>query len=340
MFPAQHEAKQKFWQIPEMIGHLLTFLDLGSTLCLAQSHKKTRKVLQDIVVWNKLVKRSSPLNQQEKVEHLVAILKLMKDPKPKLPVVLHAICETNPPTRPGFFQMGFVKLSCPLHLRPHSVSLAGFELLEKVEKAFETRVQSVESVSLGVSSSSVLASRLSRQQQRVASLSIDVIKISSKKEAEDFKTWMLALQPRVVHLKLRLVDLQGPIGSEGWESVATVLRAHPGLLTYAKANEDAFNGGRVEDVRVFWDAICPIGYLRVFRNDGPNAWGRGEIFLRMAGEAAWTRLCHILDLSTGVVEDGQSNEGGEEGGVDEDGEEEEEVEEQGAEEEGYHGEDA
>ena len=84
----------------------------------------------------------------------------------------------------------------------------------------------------------------------------------------------------------------------------------------------------MEHVRVFWDAISPGEYLRVF-----DAWGsgQGEIFLRMTGETEWTRLCQILDLSTGVVEDGQSDERGEDG---------EGEEEQGGEGEGDHGDDA
>ena len=233
-------------QIPEMVGQLLTFLDLQSTLCLAQCHEMTRKILQDTVVWNRLIRRSSPLDQQEKVEDLVAILKLMKDPKDNLPGVLHAICETNTSTRTGFLRMEFVEMGCPLQpLHSHSISLMGFELLEKVEKAFETTVQSVESIALGpmgrkdVRIKSPLASRMSRQQQKLTSLSIKSVSIRGKMEAEEFKTWMIAMRSKIMQLRLRLVIVGHPIGPFGFESYSGTLSG--------------------------------------------------------TGEAAWTRLCQILD---------------------------------------------
>ena len=219
-----------FWRIPEMVGQLLTFLDLKSTLCLAQAHEMTRKILQDTVVWNRLIQRSSPLDQQEKVEDLVAILKLMKDPKDNLPGVLHAICETNTSTT-EFMRMEIVKVVCPLQLlHSHSISLMGFELLEKVEKAFETTVQSVESISLGpmgrkdVRIMSALASRMSRQRQKLTSLSIERVSIRGKMEAEEFKTWWLAMRPKIVQLRLRLMIVRHPIGPFGFEACSVTLR--------------------------------------------------------------------------------------------------------------------
>ena len=123
MFPAQHEEEHKFWKIPEMIAKLLPFLDLKSTLCLARCHKKTQNILEGSLVWHRLIKRSSPLNQRDKVKDLVAILKLMKDPKGNLPDVLDAICEANPPKRNVFYVRESVKISCPRHLQLHSISL-------------------------------------------------------------------------------------------------------------------------------------------------------------------------------------------------------------------------
>ena len=80
--------------------------------------------------------------------------------------------------------MEFVEMGCPHHqLHSHSISLMGFELLEKVEKAFETTVQSVESISLGpqgrsdVRIKSALASRMSRQQQKLTSLNLKSVSI-------------------------------------------------------------------------------------------------------------------------------------------------------------------
>ena len=67
MFPVgRSEAEQKFWQTPELVQGLLPFLDLESTLRLAQVHEMTRCILQGTRVWNNLIKRSSPLNERGK----------------------------------------------------------------------------------------------------------------------------------------------------------------------------------------------------------------------------------------------------------------------------------
>ena len=55
MFPGP--AQTKFWETPELIAKLLTFLDLPSTLRLAKCHQLTQDVIQGSWVWNKLIKR-------------------------------------------------------------------------------------------------------------------------------------------------------------------------------------------------------------------------------------------------------------------------------------------
>ena len=71
MSSAQQETEPKFLMIPEMVAKLLPFLDLKSTLCLAQTHKKTRNVLEGALVFKKLLKRNSPLTQLDKVKILL-----------------------------------------------------------------------------------------------------------------------------------------------------------------------------------------------------------------------------------------------------------------------------
>ena len=153
--------------IAEMIAKLLPFLNLKSTLCLAQAHEKTRNVLEGAAIFKKLLERSSPLTQLHKVENLVAILKLMKDPKPNLPQVLDAICGSNP----SIPRHHYVMMGCSHHLHSHSISPHGFKLLEKVERTFGTTEQTVESVSLGSSAlpniiMAALASRLTPHGMR------------------------------------------------------------------------------------------------------------------------------------------------------------------------------
>ena len=98
----QSEVEKKFWETPELIDNLLSFLDLKSTLHLARAHKITQNILERTFVWNKLIRRSCPYNQRpyydsqpkiDAVNNFVAILKLMKNPNALLPDLLHLICE-------------------------------------------------------------------------------------------------------------------------------------------------------------------------------------------------------------------------------------------------------
>ena len=97
MFPSgKVEAEQKFWQTAELVQGLLPYLDLESTLRLAHTHQKTQSILQGSRVWTNLIKRSSPLHQLDKVEHLVDILKLLEDTESNMLDLLDTICEANP----------------------------------------------------------------------------------------------------------------------------------------------------------------------------------------------------------------------------------------------------
>ena len=205
MFPSgKFEAEQKFWQTPELVQGLLPYLDLESTLRLAQTHKKTQSILQGSRVWTNLIKRSSPLNQLDRVEHLVAILKLLEDTESNMLDLLDAICEANP----GESVNQRILIDCPRHPDSHhSISVDGFLLLEKVEAAFGTTEQTVRSIGFWLFVNgpllSALASRLSRQQQKLTTFYIGTIGLSSNEEAEDFKILMQACPPKhsvAIHL--------------------------------------------------------------------------------------------------------------------------------------------
>ena len=304
MFPVQQETEHRFWMIAEMIAKLLPFLNLKSILCLAQAHEETQNLLEGAAVFKKLLRRSSPLAQLHKVENLVAILKLMKDPKPNLPQVLDAICESNLPY-PG---SEGVRIGCRHHLHSHSISLRGFKLLEKVERAFGTTEQTVESVSLDTYQTlpniimAALASRLTRQQQPLNSISVRTIEISSEEEAEDFKTLMQAIPPTTIQLERLWARKR--IGPDWWGFLAEALQTHPGLLSRFYANKNVCNGVKREEMRVVWEALEPNGSLSVV----------GRVVVRRdEGEAGWTRLWQILEqlvAAQGEAEDGMGFDGG------------------------------
>ena len=292
----QEETEHKFWTIPEMIAKLLPFLDLKSTLCLAQAHKKTKNLLEGGVVFKKLLKRNSPLIEVDKVKDLVAILKLMKNPKANLPEVLAAICESNLQTH--FCGGSGVRMGCPHH--SYSVSQPGFELLEMVEGAFGTTAQTVENVSLGNrihqnTFVAALASRLTRQQQPLTSISLGKIEISCEEDTKDFKTLMQAISPTTTMAfdRLSVVGLRSDWTREAWAFVAEALRAHPGLLSEFFASKDVYKGGKREEIRVVWEALKPDGRLIV------GIWDEfSEAIEREEGEAGWAKLGQILDRCT------------------------------------------
>ena len=139
MFPGP--AQTKFWETPELIAELLTFLDLPSTLRLAKCHQLTQDVIQGSWVWNKLIRRFCPHDQEdvdlagylaqdnlETVRHFVAILNLMRSPNTLLLDLLDLICERFEANR--VFSESFVYLSCTCQPEEecHVVTLSGFLL--------------------------------------------------------------------------------------------------------------------------------------------------------------------------------------------------------------------
>ena len=129
------EATRKFWEIPELVEKLLPFLDLESTFHLAQAHELTQDILQGSHIWNKLIKRTrlqdggffgknvegflgenySLLEEKiDAVKLLVAILKLMKDPKLNMLDLLDTICKRCPPDVVSRHRdFGAVTIGCP-----------------------------------------------------------------------------------------------------------------------------------------------------------------------------------------------------------------------------------
>ena len=104
----QSEAEQKFWETPEMLETLFSWLHLESTLNLARVMDK--QSLQSGItskVWNKLIRYNCPVDSfhtlglqeahQQAMKNLATILKLMGQPKDLLLDLLDVICEGLPP---------------------------------------------------------------------------------------------------------------------------------------------------------------------------------------------------------------------------------------------------
>ena len=298
MFPAE----KKFWSTPELIERLLLNLDLKSTMCLAQAHELTQNVLEGTRVWNKLIKRICPIDTLDQVENHVAIVKSLKDYEDHLLDLLEVICESNPVPDGGDWHIA-VQMGCPCHpnLDYHVVSLAGFMLLEEVEGAFGTTVQTLEVIGsdwrkhpFNSTSLSALASRLSRQQEKLTFLKLD-FKISSMLDAENFKAVMQACPMERVSI-IGGLEVDENIGAKGWELVAESVQLHPGVLTHFVTCKEAMDGGWKEDMRAIWDALIPSGSWTMIHYDEPGE-PSDEPICKEDGDAGWEDLEHVVDMS-------------------------------------------
>ena len=129
-------AQMQFWGSPDLVAQLLTFLDVSSTLALANVLPLAQDLLQRKFIWGDLIRRSNikncegdsseDLDKQIKIEtevaQLVNILKMVKDPKLLLEELLDAICERFVDTGDN------VTMSCSRH-PDHQVDL--LDLIEQ-----------------------------------------------------------------------------------------------------------------------------------------------------------------------------------------------------------------
>ena len=320
---ATPELVKKVWATPELAEKILSFASLESTLSLAQSKLMPRNILESPCVWNKLIRRSCPLNGP-KVEILVQILKRMKNPKAPLLDLLDLICEQSPAPAWSFDK---VEMGCPRHPDSHLIWFEDFELLEQIEGALGTAEQTVRAVNASLMKEPTfapLSARLSRQQEKVAVFSAWRIKISSMEGAEAWKTIMEACEE---YKPIAYVQVLRGLGEEGWEVLAECLRLRPGLVGWVETTKDAMDEGQKDHLREIWDAIS--GYFQLFNDDDVRSF----IIDKSEGEAGWERVERYMDMSKEEVfaslvsdsEEESSEESKMEGEVgDEEAEEEEE----------------
>ena len=211
---SSRNAERSFWNTPELIEQLLTFLDPESTGRLAQSHALTLNILHGTVAWRKLIRRScfegdldsesSCAKLANRLRYLVKILEMTEDPKPVLlPLLLHLICEKL--SSPSCIHddplscncNDTVKLDCGHHPDGHFVTPALFCLLEMIEAEFGTVKQNIEAIAveaLSESFLSALAVRVTRQSKKVTSFSAECVSLESNGGAKEFNTLVTMTQ--------------------------------------------------------------------------------------------------------------------------------------------------
>ena len=134
---------------PELVEHLLSFLDAPSILNLARAHDYTVHVLQKPLVWEKVIRRACPFGREEEdgsllntimverkrdqVRALVGLLELLEDRDDHHLDLLRLICKRFPPPITAAFWQQRVDLSDSMIGPGCPVSPLGFLLLEEVE---------------------------------------------------------------------------------------------------------------------------------------------------------------------------------------------------------------
>ena len=250
------------------------------------------------------------MDEMDVVRHLVAMLKLMKNPKANMLDLLDAICKRCPPDVVSSNRgLGAVTIGCPNHPDSHEVLLSDFMLLEAVEGAFGTSEQKLAVISLGGTTLdepclSALSARLDRQQKKLTSLSFAFLEVRSKESAEAFKTLMEASSGSDIPPSGGIDVVLKTIGGEGWKVLADGVRLNPSLILDGfSVLKDDLDETKEEDIRVMWDALKTGG--KVFVELHPEELGYSALrsvaplqyFEKAEGEAGWTKLVQIMEMS-------------------------------------------
>ena len=83
--------------------------------------------------------------------------------------------------------------------------------------------------------------------------------------------------------------MRGDVGTQGWRSLAEGLSFC--ALGDVSATKETLENGKWIDLRALWNALKPGGSF-VIHFMG-NTWR----FAKDGGEATWTRLCQLVDMS-------------------------------------------
>ena len=174
---SKNDVVKRFFQLPELVSKLLSFLDVKSILNLAKAHPPTIKILKNqSKMWKGLVNKIiEPWDHEpwavdgldRDIQHLKELLQMMGLPEELLLELLHAICGLHASHKYDVpYYEGEVVLNCPCHISHHSVAPTGFKILEAVEGALSSTIQKVERVStshLDVDMLRPLSARMKRQ---------------------------------------------------------------------------------------------------------------------------------------------------------------------------------
>ena len=275
------EARELVLLIPELLEHILSFLDAYSIASLASVHQPTTKVLQERKILDgKTIRRSklplSTLNedtleqQRQGIRLLVNLLLKLENGRDLMIDLLHVICENCP----GVDQSNRLGVS---NDGIHWVSPLGLVLLEEAEGLFASslfRIREIQVRNLKDFLLTALGSRLARQEEAVETLRLGrraedavVVECKNTSHTRAFLTLMQKCSfvglPHIVaemficwpgYIK---IHIRGSIHAEGWTQLAEASRlaidkGQPNFLTI-KTSKNVLQEAMKEDLRAIWD---------------------------------------------------------------------------------------
>ena len=224
------------------------------------------------------------------VKDLVAILKFLKPEEPGsfLLHLLHHICEKFPAE---MFADG-VTLNRPGHDDPRAVSLQGFLLLEEAESSFGTSIQNIEKIQYEVTLDephlSALSSRMKRQENPVASISIREVRLGGGLQSA--QAFSILLQADLVNVGW--LEVSEAIGEEGWRILAKAIR--PGMLGSIHVTRDGVAQGGRDDIKHLFDAGCWFQIFKTLEDLQEDNWQQASLFFK---DNEWTWFERVMDMS-------------------------------------------
>ena len=308
----EDEAVEKFWNTPELVEMLLPCLSAGDIVNLVRVGLLNVKILQKLVVWNKLIKRNFPPAAQPtfgvliaRVDSLVAILKMMKDHQLCLLALLDLICQRFPSSD----STNVVTLSCSNN-DTKLVSPKGFTLLEEVEGALGSTEHKVERIQIHLEFVTTelyrrwlaaLSARVARQQQLVQLVEIDHISVSDREETLDqFAT----VVENCATMRVHCVVVTAPL--KDWSKLRRSLCSTQVSLFCFETARNAILGqlggvaqegkapAKREDLRAIWDVTesswCVCTWIDDYREGD-------TYFYQNQGDEDWRRFEHLMDMS-------------------------------------------
>merc|ERR1711971_436718 len=289
-------------RLPELIETLIPFLDGPSTLALVKALPLALQVIQRKSVLVQHVKRHCPFlinevvsdevfeatlaEEKSSVMYLIEILKMMKDPNPRLFDLLHTICKGHPPTDPPDREEAqenlvnnipgpeFIQLSCQCEEAFHDISPYGLVFLELAEKAMGTVLQKVRWVVTDFLEESELLdldSRLLRQHKEDPEVEVNVdvamIVCKSEESAEAISTLMLFSDRVDVQ---NCLHVSNDIGADGWAWLRDAFSRKD--VAWLESDLDNMASARRDDLRAIFD-YTTHGF-EVWK----DSWDTSEVF--------------------------------------------------------------